>query len=182
MWICIDCEKEFGELSCFRTSVGITCPFCGSATIVDCIDFYQPEMGSVIDDAINSLDCSEQDYIDASLEMPEYIEEQIADMYATMKDLIPKMPEHPNCRCVNGFEKASFNMSSIDWIRNNPVIQIPLSFDDLEINEKLLIGLPVTDAILNMQKKPGQYDAYEKCITEMNERFLHTFIDDCFVS
>ena len=175
MWYCIDCEKEFESPGCIGDLVGITCPFCSSTTIVDCLDFFQPETDKLI---------------------PEFIEEQIADMYATMEDLKP--PEHLNCSCINEFNipeyLTNFDQTKMlrcthchdDFINRKEFEKCPrcglgnliseeipqLSFDDLEINEQLLIGLPTErDRVVSITY-----------LTEMNERFLHTFIDDCFVS
>lgn len=67
-----------------------------------------------------------------------------------------EMSEYPNCPChVEPFLDV--------------VMQSSLSFDDMDINEKLLLDLPVEEVV------PITY------ITEMNSRFLHTFVDGCFV-
>jgi len=161
MWLCIDCDKEFENPCAFENpEIGLTCPFCGSISIVDCSDFYMPEMSD---------------------EVPESVEEQMADTYATIKDLVPEQREHPNCKCTNKPDDSEYLTDLSRDAYGRIVERIPqLSFDDLRINRNVLLNLPIDDAIMNM-KSPAKFKAYDTYMDKMTERFLHTFIDDCFV-
>lgn len=158
MWYCIDCDEEFEFYipDFIWNSFRKTCPFCGSKEIVDCL-----EMDAAIKDLVS-------DSIDN--EMKKTVEE----LNAAIKDLVPEMPEHPKCLCANKYNNSD-HLTNLSKNVYGYIVEgvTQLSFDDLEINEKLLIGLPLEDASNN-------YNAQVTCITEMNERFLHTFIDDCY--
>ena len=70
--------------------------------------------------------------------------------------------EHPMCPCIMNHVNTNSNI-----FEESPA----LSFDDMDKHEVILIDLP----LISIDVRPITY------ISEMNERFLHTFIDADFV-
>lgn len=204
MWQCVNCDKRFKN-----PDIGITCPFCGSEDVRDYSDSHLSKTDGLIcskckieseeaglytlcpscgigfmmseqellkaemeamEADLSEADLFAMDEIEAEMES-EAEEAGIGDLYETENPIIEGRPEHPNCFCssLGDFKAAGLDEETIKYLRNNAVAKFPLSFNDLDINEKLLLDLPIEDVV------PITY------ITEMNYRFLHTFVDGCFV-
>lgn len=156
MWRCADCEKDF-EFG-YITDIKLVCPFCGSCNINEYgPEFYFPKM----DGLIPNVGKDSFPKVDMEKEVDKLIDEIIGS---------DEMPEHPNCPCYIGPE---LDNDTIDYMRKNVMMQSPLSFDDLDINEIVLLGLNLEEG--EEAVRPYTY------ITDMNSRFLHTFIDADFV-
>jgi len=150
MWICGDCDRMF-QAAIAKQTIGLAvkwvCPYCISENIQDFIPVRQPKF---FDD---------QDELDVDLQKSGLLEETCGFCddceFTEMGDVVAEN---------NGNRYARIP----DW---SPEI----SFDDLELNEFVLLAM---DAL---HKFDSEFKIGKTGITDMNSRFLHTFIDGCFV-
>ncbi len=172
MYECGNCDRIF-EAALNKQSIGFNsqwvCPYCLSDNIRSTPQLFTPQF----------FDDQEQ------------LETELQEM-----GLLDEMPEHPNCRCnpeeeliknagfffpemgaeITDYQKAQ-GMTGNGYARL-PAQNAELSFGDLDLNEFVLLAIDALDVKGNTEpsfKKSGTY------ITDMNSRFLHTFIDASFV-
>lgn len=90
--------------------------------------------------------------------------------FPKMDGLVPQVGKDSFKAAMDSFgiNKEDYEQLDLDEAEL-PEWNFELSFADLDINEFLLLDLPVEDVV------PINY------ITKMNELFLHTFVDGCFV-
>lgn len=106
---------------------------------------------------------SEQELLKAEMEAME-ADLSEADLFA-MDEIEASMESCAGCKSIAKCTDGVW----LDEELGLPEWDFELSFSDMDINEKLLLGLPIEDVV------PITY------IAEMNYRFLHTFVDGCFV-
>lgn len=173
MLFCSNCEIK---IESEKVGLYTICPSCGIGFMIteqDVQDYKQ--LGLEIkrmDAALDSFGIDGGDYEEAGLEMP----------------------EHPNCHCSNELDEEALEQLGLetsggndyergyDYIEEQDLcencefsknagqpFEPNISFHDLDVNEIVLLTLPI--------EEPVPIDH----ITDMNYRFLHTFIDSCFV-
>lgn len=170
MYMCLDCDRVF-EAALAKQVMGSApiwvCPYCLSeeinsfVTMREKLDAALQKLGLLNETCGSCDDCEFTDCVNNNLHVP----------------------NHPNCKCIpeneqvknGGFFFPEMAGNDENGYAGLPVQNKEISFEDLQLNEFVLLAM---DALREFEPV---FEKGETYITDMNSRFLHTFIDACFV-